>query len=74
MASLLDQGVVDALQLRRRIPLGELGWPEDVARVAWFFASPDASYVNGATVYVDGGWTAFGNAGDVGLPHTKAKT
>jgi NAD(P)-dependent dehydrogenase (short-subunit alcohol dehydrogenase family) len=38
-----------------RIPLGRLGTPEEVARVALFLASDQASYVTGAIVPMDGG-------------------
>jgi NAD(P)-dependent dehydrogenase (short-subunit alcohol dehydrogenase family) len=37
------------------VPLRRLGTPEDIAEVVAFFASDKASYVNGQTVYVDGG-------------------
>jgi glucose 1-dehydrogenase len=40
-----------------QIPLGRLGMPEDVAGLAVFLASEDASYVTGATYFVDGGLT-----------------
>jgi len=36
-------------------PLGRYGTPEEVAEVIAFFASPAASYVNGAELLVDGG-------------------
>lgn len=54
---------IDTNAIRRRIPLGEMGRPEDIADAALFLSSPAASYVNGAILYVDGGWTSFGNAG-----------
>jgi glucose 1-dehydrogenase len=41
--------------LLENIPLKRLGTPEDVAGVAAFLASPDADYVTGTTVFVDGG-------------------
>lgn len=36
-------------------PLGRLGTPEDVARVVCFLASPDASFITGQSINVDGG-------------------
>ena len=39
----------------RRIPLGRLGTPADMAGVALFLASPLAAYVVGQTIVVDGG-------------------
>jgi NAD(P)-dependent dehydrogenase (short-subunit alcohol dehydrogenase family) len=41
-----------------------MGRPHDVAEAAFFLASADASYINGSILYVDGGWTSFGNAGN----------
>lgn len=36
-----------------------MGEPDEVAKVALFLASDDASFVNGATVVADAGWTAY---------------
>lgn len=40
---------------KRRIPMGRPGRPEEVARVAVFLASDEASYVTGSSYFVDGG-------------------
>jgi NAD(P)-dependent dehydrogenase (short-subunit alcohol dehydrogenase family) len=40
----------------RRIPLGRLGQPEDVADVILFLASDESRYVTGDMIYIDGGW------------------
>jgi glucose 1-dehydrogenase len=42
-----------------QIPLGRLGQPDDVAGLAAFLASDDASYATGSTYFVDGGLTWF---------------
>ncbi|MBC7265061.1 MAG: SDR family oxidoreductase [Chloroflexi bacterium] len=41
-----------------RSPMGRRGLPEEVARVALFLASEEASFVNGAVITVDGGTMA----------------
>ncbi len=39
-----------------RVPMGRPGQPDEIAKVAVFLASDDASYVTGQCLYVDGGW------------------
>ncbi len=39
-------------------PMGRLGRPDEIANVALYLASDDASYVTGAALTVDGGYTA----------------
>ncbi len=43
---------------KQRHPMGRIGQPEEVARVALFLACDDASFVTGTLLFVDGGWTA----------------
>ncbi len=45
-------------QIARRTPAGRLGEPEDIGSVIRFLASPDAGFVTGQTIVVDGGLTA----------------
>lgn len=40
------------------IPLARPGTPEDIANAALFLAAPESSYITGAVLPVDGGWTA----------------
>jgi 3-oxoacyl-[acyl-carrier protein] reductase len=42
-------------KLLERIPLGRLGTPEDIAHAVLFLASPQAGYITGATLHVNGG-------------------
>lgn len=51
-----DPGVFD--RLAAWYPIGRVGEPEEVARVALFLASDEASLVNGAVIVADGGLTA----------------
>ena len=46
-------------ELLAKIPVGALGEPEDVARMAVLLASDVARYVTGTTVFVDGGMSLF---------------
>lgn len=40
-----------------QIPMGRFGRPEEIGAVAGFLLSSEASFVNGASIPVDGGWT-----------------
>ena len=42
-------------EARREIPLGRIGEPEEIASVVAYLASPDASYVTGQVLHVNGG-------------------
>ncbi len=53
------KSVADDEEARRRIlsrtPLGRIGEPAEIAAIAAFLASDDASYITGHTIYADGG-------------------
>ncbi len=44
--------------LLAHIPLRRMGKPEEVSAAVAFLASEEASYITGATLYIDGGWLA----------------
>jgi NAD(P)-dependent dehydrogenase (short-subunit alcohol dehydrogenase family) len=60
-------GFVDMPRLERRIPMGRLARPEEIASAILFLSSAAASYVTGSILSVDGGWAAFGDAGDASV-------
>jgi len=45
------------------VPLGRAGTKQDVANLVLFLASPWATYISGAVIPVDGGWSANGARG-----------
>jgi glucose 1-dehydrogenase len=51
--------VMDDAEARKRIlsrtPLGRIGEPSEIASIAAFLVSDDASYITGQTIYADGG-------------------
>jgi NAD(P)-dependent dehydrogenase (short-subunit alcohol dehydrogenase family) len=54
-----NRGVaVNDEQVRALVPLGVRGTVDDVASAVCFLASPEASYINGHSLVVDGGWRA----------------
>lgn len=48
----------DSDLIMKDIPLKRIGKPEEVSAMVVFLASEEASYITGATFYVDGGWLA----------------
>lgn len=55
MTAALGDSIIS--QVKKNIPAARLGTPEDVAACTLFLASPDASYVTGQVLVVDGGLT-----------------
>lgn len=58
---LMDDGRLDPEPVLARIPMGEMGAPADIAAAVAWLASADSRYVTGETIFVDGGWTAYGH-------------
>jgi NAD(P)-dependent dehydrogenase (short-subunit alcohol dehydrogenase family) len=56
----MRRGNFDRGDLERRMPLGRLGTPQEVARVGAFVASDAASYITAGHVLVDGGFVSYG--------------
>jgi NAD(P)-dependent dehydrogenase (short-subunit alcohol dehydrogenase family) len=53
-------GNANEAQIKGRIPLGRLAEPSDVAGAVSFLLSEQASFITGHSLYVDGGWLAYG--------------
>lgn len=61
MASAVVGADGEAMQrVLSRVPLGRLGRPEEIAAIAAFLASDDASYITGQTIFADGGRLVLG--------------
>ncbi|MDJ0686057.1 MAG: SDR family oxidoreductase [Alphaproteobacteria bacterium] len=48
-----------AQQILAKVPAGRFGKPEEIAGAVAFLASPDSSFMRGAEVTVDGGWSSL---------------
>lgn len=53
-------GNINEAQIKARIPLGRLAQPADVADAVSFLMSDQARFITGHSLYVDGGWLAYG--------------
>ena len=51
----IEQGLKTAKERESGIPVGRVGLPEDIARVAVFLASEESSYMTGQSINVTGG-------------------
>lgn len=56
----IEAGNISREAIGKRIPLGRLAQPRDVSNAVAFLLSDQASFVTGHTLYVDGGWLAYG--------------
>jgi NAD(P)-dependent dehydrogenase (short-subunit alcohol dehydrogenase family) len=45
-------------ELNQRQPVGRLGRPEEIAHMVLYLCSPEAEFVTGSVLTIDGGWTA----------------
>lgn len=61
MTSELDDGGLLLRSLEARTPVGRLGEPDEVAAAIAFLASGETDFLTGSTLYVDGGWTSYGD-------------
>lgn len=56
----MEDGGFDSDAVVSRTPMGRLAHVDEVADAVSFVCSERASFVTGSTLYVDGGWTAYG--------------
>ena len=69
MVSELERaGKIDLAAVRRRVPMGRVARPDEIARAVRFLASPQASYITGSVLIADGGWMSFNQPGDAHPP------
>lgn len=57
---LIAAGKVTERDYLERTPAGRMARPEEVAAAVVYLASPEAEFVTGANLVIDGGWTANG--------------
>jgi NAD(P)-dependent dehydrogenase (short-subunit alcohol dehydrogenase family) len=56
----LAEGLISAEGLAARTPVGRPATPAEIAAAVVFLAAPEAAYVTGETLTVDGGYLAYG--------------
>jgi 3-oxoacyl-[acyl-carrier protein] reductase len=50
-----ELGEQQVAALMQQIPLGRFGLPEDIAAAVAFLSSPQAGYITGTTLHINGG-------------------
>jgi NAD(P)-dependent dehydrogenase (short-subunit alcohol dehydrogenase family) len=48
-----------AEQIQQLVPLGRIGQPQDIGNACLLLASPEATYINGVVLPVDGGFSVL---------------
>jgi glucose 1-dehydrogenase len=65
VATPINTGVLESPEATRavegEIPWGRFGTPEEIAAAIAWVAGPEAEYITGSTLFVDGGMTTFAN-------------
>ncbi|MBR0825120.1 SDR family oxidoreductase [Bradyrhizobium manausense] len=69
--ALIARGRIDPVAVARRIPLGRMAAPEEIAAAITFLASPRVSSITGSTFLVDGG-SLLGGPGPAGETNSRA--
>jgi NAD(P)-dependent dehydrogenase (short-subunit alcohol dehydrogenase family) len=58
--NLAKQGTLSVIELANRTPLGRLAGSNEIADGVVFLVGKESKYMEGQTIVIDGGWTAFG--------------
>lgn len=57
---IIDKGILPMEAIKKRTPQGRIGEVEDLLGIAVLLASDESSFMTGAVIPVDGGWSAHG--------------